>query len=389
MAAATPLRLHGLSQSLVGMRKAALHEQARSFRTLRYPALGAKMEAYRGEAWEQNCVDINPMERGTANDQGLEHFLCSRAMDRLPPDQMTMPLPSPPLDMSKWARFYYDFKFCHPMPVSQWVEEPGWTLTSRKDPYLEAFHGLHFNVNTHWRPFRPGFETANETHRHARLASRRNLMAGKAKLIKGASHVPAADKVLTWVQEMAAGKPIVEVQAGLGYWSKQLQNMDIPVAATYEEWGELRHRRGHEDHCTVLQRSGEVEFANGDHDDHAVLTVSSERPLEELDSWKGDTLIHIGQGALGGDIDVGRYLISRNEGWELVSTMRTLFWPLTFHHAYCFKKLNKEDREKLRERRLDISKTSSDSSEPIRRNKTYPCASNLGGQDQEGPDTKN
>ena len=266
-----------------------LRGQRRAYQQIKVVKSGSGPKRFTGYDWEKNTININPAERGFSNDTGLEHFWCSRAMTRIPPDKMHIPLPLPPFTFRKWDEFYHELKHQHPVPVTEWLET-GWTTTTRNDPYLEAFHNIHYNENLHWRPYEYGYGNSNQkTHRYARKETRVRLYQLKAAIWKKYSQVPASDNVLEWIQKMAGGKKIVEVQARGGYWSWQLQQAGAAVAATYEEWLEVIKRRV-EPQCQVAERSGAEEFASGAHDDHVVLTVSSERVLEELEGWKGDTV---------------------------------------------------------------------------------------------------
>eukprot|EP01060_Flectonema_neradi_P016459 TRINITY_DN23052_c0_g1_i1.p1 TRINITY_DN23052_c0_g1~~TRINITY_DN23052_c0_g1_i1.p1 ORF type:complete len:333 (+),score=33.80 TRINITY_DN23052_c0_g1_i1:41-1039(+) len=291
--------------------------------------------------WEHS-IEL-PSRFGSINNEGMEHFWVSRVMDRLPQgSDPPMPDRNRPLAHRAWQEFYIEIKGQHPMPVTQWFEEDGWLFTKRKDPYLKEYRNLTVNV---YQTYTMNKMHAQETISDALLSSRKDVLEARNVLRMKYSPVPVSDNILDWIKEnIDPGQTVVEVQAKLGYWAAQLRQWGIPVVA-YEEWHRPYTKKGQKQFTEVIEDSGEKQFSKGDHDNDAVLTVFSDRPLSELDNWKGDTLFHIGCGAIGGLCDVGGYLISRNEGWYLHSHHRVLIYPLYYEHAYCFKKLKNADED--------------------------------------------
>lgn len=125
---------------------------------------------------------------------------------------------------------------------------------------------------------------------------------------------------VSWLVGQLAGRPVVEVGAGTGYWAWQLEQAGVDVAA-YDP-----HPAGEDNkfctagpYTTVLQDdAGAVKH----HPDRALLMVwppyGGEHARHALSLYEGDLLIYAGEGHGGCTADDGFYELLEAE-WDEVS----------------------------------------------------------------------
>ncbi|KAJ9452254.1 hypothetical protein DIPPA_33353 [Diplonema papillatum] len=282
--------------------------------------------------------------RGSTNDEGMDHFWVSRVMDRLP-EGAELEVPRRSLSVSQWSQFYDSVKDMHPMPVTQWLEEEGWLHTERRnDPYLTAFRFVNENVYQIFARNRVHFTHGNA--HNSMISCRGKLLKNRNTLRFKFSPLPACDRVLDWIVEKAGGRRIVEVQARLGYYTWQLRQIGVENIVAYEEWPDPMWRRGYSNHTDVVNEEADEYLRTDEGAQAVILTVCPDRALDLLETWEGTTVILIGQGAIGGGCDVGERLIAARKGWKLADHHRILNWPLYFEHAYCFERTDTGDKDK-------------------------------------------
>lgn len=127
---------------------------------------------------------------------------------------------------------------------------------------------------------------------------------------------------LDWIVRKLNGRPIIELGAGRGYWSYQLEQVGIDVVA-YEphvpgEDNEYMKVAGQFTHV----RRGEHTVIT-DHQDRVLMMVwppyGSSYPAEALRAYTGDTLIYCGEGYGGCTANDDFYELLQSE-WEHVET---------------------------------------------------------------------
>eukprot|EP00756_Hemistasia_phaeocysticola_P049173 Hpha_TRINITY_DN23613_c0_g1::TRINITY_DN23613_c0_g1_i1::g.57593::m.57593 len=274
----------------------------------------------------------------------LDHFYVDAVCKRMPPGSD----PSPPvteLNLSNWARFYLEVKEAHPMPVTEWAEE--WFPHSLENPCLDFFAEHHSGALTHWR--RPVTLVTLD----ARTWLTDKLWKARNQAIKKWwTSICPCDRNIDFIKWHANGRPVVEVQARLGYWSWQFRQAGIEGVA-YEDFPEIFQRHGARPFTELKEVDPEVDFQRGKHDDKVVFINWPERRIPGLDRWNGDTVIVAGTGAVGGSGDVGEQLIEQRRGWHLIDAMRVLFWPRNLEHMYVFARGEAVERFKERQKQRD------------------------------------
>lgn len=135
---------------------------------------------------------------------------------------------------------------------------------------------------------------------------------------------------MAWLVATLAGRPLVEVGAGSGYWAWQAAQAGIHVVA-YEpaEVADNHHVDGPEYFPLLRDDAGAVER----HPDRALLlcwpTYSAPWAAEALATYKGDVLIYIGEGAGGCCADDAFFEI-RDAEWEEIgrSPYHVTWWGI-------------------------------------------------------------
>jgi hypothetical protein len=123
-----------------------------------------------------------------------------------------------------------------------------------------------------------------------------------------------------WMTGLLAGRGVVEVGAGSGYWAWQLEQAGVSVAA-YDPNppAEDNNYCKHGTFTTVLPAGAE---AAAEHPDRALLMVwppyGGDHAEEALRAYKGDLLFYAGEGESGCTADDGFYELLAAE-WEQVS----------------------------------------------------------------------
>lgn len=134
---------------------------------------------------------------------------------------------------------------------------------------------------------------------------------------------------VTWISEQLAGRPVVEVGAGSGYWAWQLEQAGIDVAA-YDPHpvSPDNHFCAGGPYTSVLPGGPEVVLTQ--HPDRVLLMVwppyEGEHAAEALRLYCGDLLLYAGEGWGGCTADEGFYELLEAEWDETAVAPQHVTW---------------------------------------------------------------
>ncbi|SES11339.1 hypothetical protein [Actinokineospora terrae] len=121
---------------------------------------------------------------------------------------------------------------------------------------------------------------------------------------------------LAWLAERLGGRPVLDLGAGLGYWSWQLHQLGVDTLAYDLGTGSRAWLDDVEPYATV--HSGPAEVA-ADHPDRALLLCwppANGMADTALRHYRGDTVIYIGE--LNPDVCAGHAFFTALERWDLL-----------------------------------------------------------------------
>lgn len=187
-----------------------------------------------------------------------------------------------------------------------------------------------------WMPAEPYWHDATELQPTYAYNAFNKETAGELEQVGGSRHHLASHYAwsiispgdVTWMVEQLAGRAVVEIGAGSGYWAWQLEQAGVDVAA-YDPnpAGEDNKFCAAGPYTTVLMDDAS---AVKHHQDRALLMVwppyEGEHARHALSLYEGDLLIYAGEGWGGCTADDGFYELLEAEWDEVSVAPRHVTW---------------------------------------------------------------